>query len=115
MPWKKGESGNPAGRKPLRDCLTSLLRRDGEVVPDGGTKTRAELLSERVWELALKGERWAAELAYDRVDGRPAQRMNLNVYQDVTDEELLAELTGIAGTIEGAVSGVSAAGSDSSN
>ena len=73
--WQPGTSGNPGGRPKSKACLTDCLRRlaDREIrLADGGTVTYAQALAARVWRLALDGERWACELLYTRLDGRPA-------------------------------------------
>jgi hypothetical protein len=71
-----GASGNPNGRPPKKASLTDALRAKADEVlplPDGRRLSRAEFLALRVWGLAVNGERWAAELIYNRLDGRPVE------------------------------------------
>ena len=66
--WAPGKSGNPAGkqsRTPVRDCFYRLnAQSDGQLVRD---------ICEKVAELARKGEAWAVQAVFDRMDGKPAQ------------------------------------------
>lgn len=66
--WKAGESGNPEGtrsRTPVRDCFYRLnAQSDGQLVRD---------ICEKVAELARKGEAWAVQAVFDRMDGKPSQ------------------------------------------
>lgn len=72
--WKKGQSGNPAGRKPKgTDTLTGVLRE----------KADKRKLAERLLELAYKGDVVALRYVYDRIDGTPVQRT-----EDVTPDKL---------------------------
>jgi len=75
--WQPGQSGNPNGRPPKAKCLTDLLRKKlAEKGPDG--KQNIEIITEKVIHLARMGERWAAELIYDRLEGKPAQAVQLS-------------------------------------
>jgi len=72
--WAPGTSGNPGGRPKSKACLTEALRQELDrpaTLPDGSTGTQAELLAARIVVLALGGERWAAELCWDRLEGPP--------------------------------------------
>lgn len=74
--WEKGQSGNPNGRPPKVKCLTDLLRSGlAEKGRDG--KPKMQLVVDRVIRLALQGERWAVELIYERLEGKPAQALTL--------------------------------------
>lgn len=74
--WKPGQSGNPNGRPPKAKSLTDLLRnRVAAKGPDG--KPNMEAITDKVMQLALAGERWAVELIYDRLEGKPAQALEL--------------------------------------
>ncbi|GAG14152.1 unnamed protein product [marine sediment metagenome] len=74
--WNKGKSGNPNGRPPNAKCLTDLLRRKlAAKDPDG--KPKMDVITDKVIALALTGERWAVELIYDRLEGRPPQALEL--------------------------------------
>ena len=57
--WKPGQSGNPDGQPPKRECLTSLLKEEIEKVNPEDTEGRTwkELLVLATMQLALKGNR----------------------------------------------------------
>ena len=74
--WKPGKSGNPNGRPPNAKCLTDLLRRK-LAKKDADGKPKMEVITDKVIALALFGERWAGELIYDRLEGKPAQALEL--------------------------------------
>lgn len=75
--FKPGQSGNPRGRQKGEFRLSEVLRLDAQVVltkfgkRHNKTGTRAELLSQILWEMALKGNLRAIELILDRTDGKP--------------------------------------------
>jgi len=53
--WKKGQSGNPNGRpKGSGLSLATLLKRKLEDVPEGAKKTYAELLIDRILQMAIQ-------------------------------------------------------------
>ncbi len=56
--WKKGESGNPAGRKPGNDKLAQLR---------AGIAARVPALLEQLMTQALEGDTQAARLLLERV------------------------------------------------
>lgn len=71
-PWKPGESGNPAGRPPNADSITTLMRKYGdEIGPDG--RQRKQRLVEVLWAKAEKGDCRVAEYVIDRLEGRPKE------------------------------------------
>jgi len=77
MTWAKGQSGNPNGRPRRGQTLTEVLRRKLlEKGPDG--RPNVEAINDEVLALALSGERWAIELCFDRLEGRPAQALELS-------------------------------------
>lgn len=74
--WKPGQSGNPKGRVPNAKSLTDLLRSSVAAKgPDG--KLNMEAITDKVLQFALAGERWAVELIYDRLEGKPPQALEL--------------------------------------
>jgi hypothetical protein len=67
----KGQSGNPKGRPKGSHSPSDFLRRK---LAEGGT---LEQVIAKVVVLALKGERWAIELIFDRMDGKPIQVIDI--------------------------------------
>ena len=90
--WKKGESGNPAGRKKNIDTLTALVREELKKVPettikdkDGNktknTKTWSQLLAEALPAAVLKalmnGDVKPYALLLERLEGKPQQPIDI--------------------------------------
>ncbi|MFH1022388.1 MAG: DUF5681 domain-containing protein [Planctomycetota bacterium] len=81
VPWKKGQSGNPAGRpkgvRYLSEIYRELLQ---EVCPsDKRKRVWGEVIAERMFKEAIHGKRCiqaAAEIA-DRIDGKPRQAIEI--------------------------------------
>jgi len=78
-PFKPGQSGNPLGRPKKGQAFTDILRQVGE---SSEKRTRAgkirynQALAIKVWDKALKGTRWACELIYNRLDGKPVETVD---------------------------------------
>ncbi len=68
--WKKGQSGNIKGRRSNK-LMTEMLR-TALAKGDVTEKIIAKLI-----KLALDGERWAVELIFDRIDGKPIVRVDI--------------------------------------
>lgn len=68
MAFKKGESGNPEGKKPNKPFLDALNR---AIKQDDSKKLRDA--AERLMYLAAEGESWAIKELADRLDGKAAQ------------------------------------------
>ena len=68
--YKPGESGNPRGR-PAHKTMTEGLK------AELARGNHSQEIIEKVGGLAIKGERWATELIWDRVDGRPVTRVDI--------------------------------------
>jgi hypothetical protein len=79
--WKKGQSGNPNGR-PKGESITATLRRLLEQEHNG--RTVQEILAEKVIREALSGKYNFAKELFDRVEGRPAQKIELAPQENVT-------------------------------
>ena len=41
-------------------------------------KPNIEVINDKVLQLARMGERWAVELIYDRIEGKPAQALEIS-------------------------------------
>jgi hypothetical protein len=76
-PFRPGESGCPGGRA---RSASKLFREIGaEVVGDGeGAQTRLRRVIEKLYELAENGDRQAAQLIVERLEGRPHQSISLD-------------------------------------
>ena len=68
--YPKGQSGNPGGRpkhKRLSTALEQELDRLDMIKP----------LMRVILTQAMNGERWASELIFDRLEGKPSQRIDI--------------------------------------
>lgn len=79
-----GQTGNPAGRPKKDHTFTEILRSVGDLprTPEG--KARKYEIAEILWDLAMKGDKQAIRLVYNRVDGMPHQSVGVKVAQDFT-------------------------------
>src|SRR5262245_64755542 len=77
----KGQSGNPKGRPPKHECLTSLLKAELETVNPGDKERRTwmELVVAATLRLAIKGNAAALREVWDRVDGKVKQELGVNL------------------------------------
>ena len=75
MAFKKGQSGNPAGRPADGKSWAAVLDKlcDEEVKAGSMTMTKKEAICRKLLKLASEGERWAIEALMDRIDGKPKQ------------------------------------------
>lgn len=77
MPFKPGESGNPAGTQREKKFLSALER---AVAQDNGKKLRDA--ADKLLDAAAAGEPWAINALADRLDGRPTQQVDMNVRRE---------------------------------
>ncbi len=84
--WKKGQSGNPAGRKPgknLRTVLKEMLEEEIDVTIEGQPgkvkKVFSEVILRRLIKAANDGEGWAIREIFDRVDGKAQQFIEMQL------------------------------------
>ena len=92
MAWKKGQSGNPAGRaaeKPFADALRM------EIKEAGADHRQLREIAKKLLEKASQGDMQAINCLADRLDGRPAQALEVN-----TSETFVMRLPEPAETIE---------------
>ncbi len=95
MPFQKGKSGNPSGRPKSKQFLNMLnvALKDGD-----GQKLRR--IADQVVTQAEAGEQWAIKEIADRLDGKPAQTVDMNVEKrtaaDYTRDELVSFLANAA-------------------
>jgi hypothetical protein len=76
MPFVKGQSGNPAGRgvgeKPFRNALlASLKKADGDA-------EKIQLVADKLVANAINGDTTAIREIADRLDGKPAQAVDVS-------------------------------------
>ena len=86
-PFKKGQSGNPKGRPPKVRTIPDILRKIGE--EDGlkdGSKTKLDVVMNRVFGFALEGKPWAVQFIADRTEGKALERVQT---QEVKDELII--------------------------
>ncbi len=89
--WKKGESGNPAGRpksKTLSDAYRNKLEERVPNDPEG--RTWAELIAEAQVRDAVRGNVQAAREIADRTEGRARQAIE---FEDTTMAKAFERMT----------------------
>jgi len=90
--WKPGQSGNPKGRPPKKQCLTSLLKEalEKQVPKDKKKRTWGEVLTEQLLVKAAKGDMVAQRLIWEYTEGKPKQEMeipsDINIHVRYADE-----------------------------
>ena len=91
--WKKGQSGNPAGKPKGSYSLVSLLKKQLEDIPAGHKKTYGQIIIDRIFNKAIsEGNEQIIKLIINYIDGLPVQRTeNTNTnfnFNDMDDKEL---------------------------
>jgi hypothetical protein len=76
--FKPGQVANPNGRPKKGTSLTEILRELGDVPPGKTGKARKELIAEKLWRLALSGDKFALRYVYDRLDGKPKETKEIS-------------------------------------
>ena len=82
MPFTKGQSGNPSGRRheqKFRSMLEVALADHGK-----DQTPRLRKIADQVVTAAEKGERWAIEMIADRLDGKPHQSQSIQAERPPT-------------------------------
>jgi hypothetical protein len=90
-----GTFPNPGGKIVNEKAFRDDLRMVAKEIDPVSKRRKLRRLAEKVFDLALAGEGWAANMIADRLDGKPVaeQTVNLNVQRDIRDyddKELLA-------------------------
>lgn len=94
--FQKGETGNPNGR-PKRTRLTDALREQlQEVLPEAPEQTIAERIADALIQKALSGDVQAIREIGDRTEGKPAQKLDIDM--NVHDWRQLARTHGLSET-----------------
>jgi hypothetical protein len=80
-PWKKGQSGNPAGRPKKADSLTSLLKDEMERIDpsDAEGRTWNERIVLATLRLAEQGVPAALKEVWERIEGKVRQDIGVDV------------------------------------
>lgn len=86
--WKKGQSGNPAGRPVGSISITSMIKKKLEEVPDGQKKTYLEILVSKILQRAIvEGDPQMIKTIWSYTDGQP--RQGIDIVSE--DKEILTE------------------------
>lgn len=97
MVFQPGNRANPGGR-PKEKIFTDALRLavNEEIELDGVRTKKIRRIAERLVAEAMAGESWAIQQVADRLDGKPAQDVDLNATHDVSDPlvELMRAING---------------------
>jgi len=75
MPFVKGQSGNPGGRK--KKAITLYLEEIGDEIELKSGKTFDELIARRLYVDAVNGNALAIREILNRREGMPQQKMDL--------------------------------------
>jgi hypothetical protein len=93
MKFQPGQSGNPGGRS-TEKIFADIFRAIANEIDPKTRRRKAQLLGEKIYDLALAGEAWAAQVVLDRTDGKAAIEatvtMKTQEVQALSDDELLA-------------------------
>lgn len=96
--WKKGQSGNPRGKKkgtPNSDTIIiDLMETPITVKTANGERkmSRNAALFQRMWELAAKGDIRAAKFLFDRYGEAQGRRADKDVEQEALSDTEMSEL-----------------------
>ena len=86
--WKKGQSGNPAGRPVGSISITSMIKKKLEEVPEGQKKTYLEILVSKILQRAIvEGDPQMIKTIWSYTDGQP--RQGIDIVSE--DKEILTE------------------------
>ncbi len=91
--FPKGESGNRNGRPKLTKLTEALREQLAEEMPNAPERTIAEAISRALIREALKGNVQAAREIADRTEGKPTQKLDLDL--QINDWRTEAEKYGV--------------------
>lgn len=74
MPFAKGQSGNPGGRKSEKPWRDALMLAVNEATEDGDKK-KLRKMADALVEQAIGGDVAAIKEIGDRIDGKPKQQI----------------------------------------
>jgi hypothetical protein len=92
-PFKKGQSGNPAGR-PKSITLSEAMRNELAKILPGTEQTFAEIIASKLVKAAALGNVLAAKEIADRTEGRPKQALDVDM--NVRDWRAIAAQHGVS-------------------
>ena len=76
--FKKGQSGNPAGRPPGSISITTEIKKKLNEIPEGQKKTYLELLINRILKLGVvDGNEQMIKQIWAYIDGMPKERRDI--------------------------------------
>src|SRR5262245_50295357 len=78
-PWKRGQSGNPAGRPKKRTVSEELRARLEEQYPGRSDATYGRMVAEALVTEAITGNVPAIKEIFDRTEGKPKQTVDVNL------------------------------------
>ena len=73
---KGNKEGNRNGRPKKSNCVSDLLRSKGDEVQEDG-RTKLQAVIETLYERAGEGELKAIDMIFDRLEGKPAQKLEI--------------------------------------
>jgi hypothetical protein len=81
MPFVSGVSGNPHGRLNERVATAALRLSVHDVIRSGKNKglTKLRRICDVITREAMNGEPWAAQMVFDRLEGKAAQVIDASV------------------------------------
>ncbi len=74
--WKKGQSGNPAGRPKKAVCIPDLLKKISDE-ESGSDMNKLEVVLRVIYKKAVSGDLQCAQFIADRMEGKPRQAMDI--------------------------------------
>ncbi len=87
--FPKGQSGNPQGRPKLTRLTDALREQLAEVSPNAPERTVAEVIARALIREAISGNVQAAREIADRTEGKPMQKVDLDL--QINDWRTLAK------------------------
>lgn len=78
MPFVKGQSGNPAGRKKSETPTADLMRRRLAMRPNPGDPTEREAIIGALFSLAKGGDVNAIKVIFDRTEGKVPEPVHVS-------------------------------------
>ena len=82
MTYQKGQSGNLGGRPKLQKSLTAMLRLE---IAENPHKLRQ--IATKLIDMAVEGDLQAATIVFDRLEGRPVQKVEMDAEINVISPE----------------------------